>query len=391
VTVRTALAILAALLIGVQVLRNAAVQALAENRPDAAARIWSGHPKSEIGEAMTAIARASRARRPIPQSSFAEIADAAAKEPLAPQPFLVRGVQAALAADQAGAQRAFEEAQWRDPRSLPAAYFLADFYLRSGNVSSGLRQVAALARLSPDGGGAAVPYLAQYAANPANWPALRELVHANPHLAQPMLVALASDVRTAPAALALGGSRATGNPQWVAVMIDTLVKAGDYPRAHAVWSQQAGGRARPGELLHDMDFNDRSTPPPFNWQLTSSTVGLAERQGGGRLHVLFYGNEDGTLASQLLLLPPGAYRLSMRLVGDPARAHALTWSLWCDKAAQPVASVTLDAAAVRGWEFQVPAGCAAQWLKLSGTSADMPQQVDVSIAGLALSKVRTGA
>jgi len=388
--VRTVVAAVAALLVAIQIVRNAAVHALADTRPAAAASAWSGHPASEINLAMTDIARASRARKPVPQSAFAEIADAAAKEPLAPEPFLVRGVQAELAGDAVAAQRAFEAAQWRDPRSLPAAYFLADRYFRSSDVTRGLREVAALARLSPDGGDAAVPYVAQYAANPANWPALRDLFGKNPSLAQRVLVALASNIQTVPATLALSNPREAGNRQWLVVLVQTLINAGDYPKAHAVWERLARAPAARGELVHDADFRDASAPPPFNWQLTSSTVGLAERQKG-RLHVLFYGNEDGTLASQLLLLPPGAYRMSMRLVGDPARAHALTWSVWCDKAAQPLASVTLDTAAARGWQFAVPAGCSAQWLKLSGVSADVAQQVDLSISDLRLAKGPGGA
>jgi hypothetical protein len=388
--VRTGVAAVAALLVAIQIVRNAAVHALADTRPAAAASAWSGHPASEISLAMTDIARASRARRPVPQFAFAEVADAAAKEPLAPEPFLVRGVQAELAGDVVTAQRAFEAAQWRDPRSLPAAYFLADRYFRSSDVTRGLREVAALARLSPDGGDAAVPYVAQYAANPANWPALRDLFGKNPSLAQRVLVALASNIQTVSAALALSNQRETGNRQWLVVLVQTLINAGDYPKAHAVWERLARAPPAPGELIHDADFRDASAPPPFNWQLTSSTVGLAERQKG-RLHVLFYGNEDGTLASQLLLLPPGAYRMSMRLLGDPARAHALTWSVWCDKAAQPLASVTLDTAAARGWQFAVPAGCAAQWLKLSGVSTDVAQQVDLSIADLRLAKGPGGA
>ena len=388
--VRAAVAAIAALLIAVQVVRNAAVHALAATKPAAAASAWSGHPESELSLAMTDIARASRARRQVPASAFAEIADAAAKEPLAPEPFLVRGVRAELAGDAATAQRAFEAAQWRDPRSLPAAYFLADRYLRSGEVARGLREVAALARLSPDGGDAAVPYVAQYAASPANWPALRDLFGKNPSLAQRVLVALASNIKTVPAAIALSNPRDTGNQQWPAVLVQTLINGGDYRRARVAWERIAGAGAGRAELIHDTDFSDASSPPPFNWQLTSSTVGLAERQKG-RLHVLFYGNEDGTLASQLLLLPPGAYRMSMRLLGDPGRAHALTWSLWCDKAPQPVASVTLDSAAARGWQFDVPVGCAAQWLKLSGVSTDMSQQVDLSITSLRLMKRGRGA
>jgi hypothetical protein len=119
-------------------------------------------------------------------------------------------------------------------------------------------------------------------------------------------------------------------------------------------------------------------------------VGLAERQPGGRLHVLFYGQEDGILASQLLLLKPGPYRLSLQLLGDPVRAKALNWSIWCDKASGPIASVTLDGAA-RGWRFAVPQGCTAQWLKLSGSSGDISQQVDTTIAALKLEREGAGA
>jgi hypothetical protein len=391
VVVRAVIAVLAALLIAVQVVRNAAVTAFAGTRPTDAAKLWSDHPTSEIGLAMTDIARAARDRRPVPPSAFAMIDDAAIKEPLAPEPFLVRGVRAQLAGDGRTAQRAFEAAQWRDPRSLPAAFFLADRYFRIGDMNRGLREVAALARLSPGGGTAAVPYLAEYASNPANWPALRTLFRADPQLAPPVLATLASNIATVPAVLALADPREAASAQWLAPTLDTLIKAGDYAKAKAIWARMAAGSAAPGELLHDSAFGDRTAPAPFNWQLTTSTVGLAERQPGGRLHILFYGEEDGTLASQLLLLPPGAYRLSMQLLGDPARAHALTWSLWCDKAAQPLSSVTLDVAAARGWQFQVPPGCPAQWIKLSGTSADMPQQSDISIAQLKLAKAAPGA
>jgi hypothetical protein len=390
--VRTVIAIIAALLIAVQVVRNAAVLALAGTRPAEAARVWNGHPASELGLALTQIAEASRGRHAVPASAFALGADAAQKDPLAPEPFLVRGVQAQVAGDGTVAQRAFEAAQWRDPRSLPAAYFLADRYLRSGQAASGLREVAALARLSPDGGTAASPYLAQYASNPANWPALRALFQANPQLSHPVLVALAGNISTVPAVLALAqpGDKA-GAAQWLPPLLDTVTTAGAYAKARAIWAQATGARIQPGQLLYDSSFSDRSAPPPFNWRLTTSSVGLAERQPGGRLHVLFYGQEDGTLANQLLVLQPGVYRLSIKLMGDPARAHVLTWSLWCDKSAEPAASVTLDVAAARGWQFQVPNGCGAQWLKLSGSSSDMPQQTDVTIAALRLEKVATGA
>jgi hypothetical protein len=114
-------------------------------------------------------------------------------------------------------------------------------------------------------------------------------------------------------------------------------------------------------------------------------VGLAERQPGKRLHILFYGNGDGLLASELLLLPSGQYHLQMLLVGATSHPESLRWSVRCDRSPEPFASVTLDAAA-RDWAFQVPANCPAQWLELSGRSSDIRQQSEATITGLALVK-----
>ena len=389
--VRSAVVVLAAMLVATQVVRNAAVLSLADKKPQVAARFWGSHPAVELSLAMTTIARASRDRRSIPSSSFSMVADAANKEPLAPEPFLVRGVQAELSGDEAAAQLAFEEAQWRDPRSLPAAYFLADRYFRAGELARGLGETAVLARLSPGGSAALSPYLAEYAKNSANWPSLRGLFRSNPDLADPALVALASNITTVPAVIALADPHrsAPGTP-WLQVLVNTLTGAGQYAKAHAIWASVGGVRPEQEQLIFDSAFSDKVAPPPFNWTLASSAVGLAERQPGRRLHVIFYGQEDGILASQMLLLPAGEYRLSMRLIGDAARSQTLNWSIWCDKASAPIASVRLDRVS-QGWGFVVPAGCPAQWLKLSGSLSDTAQQADLTIAGLKLERGGPGA
>jgi len=382
---RLVVVVVAVAVVGAAVVRNAAVAMLSSRKPAEAAAAWPSNPAAEISLGMTRIAEAARARRPVPPATFTAMADAATKDRLAPEPFLVSGVRAQLAGDGAAAERAFEAAQWRDPRSLAAAYFLADRYFRAGQSSKGLTEVGALARLAPAGLTTVAPYLAAYATNPANWPALRKLFRNNPELEDVTLASLASNAATAPAVLALADPRE--NPvgsRWLAALLDTLTGAGQYDKAREIWARASG--APSGELIHDAGFTDKVAPPPFNWSLTSSSVGLAERQPGGRLHVVFYGQEDGILAAQLLLLQPGTYRLSMQLLGDPVRAKTLSWSIWCDKAAAPVASATLDSAALRGWTFTVPAGCAAQWLKLSGSSTDISQQVDVTVGALKLER-----
>lgn len=389
---RGILAALAALLIAVQVVRSAAVDAWYDVAPQRAAGLWAGHPAVELSLGMTEIARATRDRKPVGDGVFTMIDDAARKAPLAAAPFLVHGVEAKVAGDAARAERSFLAAQWRDPRSVPAAYFLADRYFRSGDAAHGLRQVSILARLTPNGTQSVAPYLAAYAQNRSNWPLLRALFKSDPQLEDSALAALAADPRNANAILALADAgHRTPSARWVQPLLASLIATGQYPRARAIWAAASGVRADPGLLLFDGGFSQGTPPLPFNWELTSSTVGLAERRPGGNLHVIYYGQEDGPLARQLLVLAPGTYRLSLRVVGGSAHPEALNWSLRCDKGAQELGQIGLNDAAAHGWTFEVPARCAAQWLDFNGTSSDMPQQSDVTITGLALTRRGGGA
>lgn len=390
--VRRGVALLAAVLLAVQIVRNSAVAQFAEFAPATASRFWPGHPAAELSSAMTDIGRSARVGRSVGGDVFAKIDAAALKAPLAPEPFLVQGVRAQLAANGAAALQAFSAAQRRDPRSMPAAYFLADYFFRSNQPIEGLKQIALLARLSPTGIQALAPYVAAYAQNRANWPQIRQLFQSEPMIEEPVLVTLATNPGSVDTVLALAGAAdRSATSQWLPTALRTLADAGQYARARSIWAQFSGARVGPGTWLYDARFADATAPPPFNWSLTSSTVGVAERQRGGRLHVLFYSQEDGVLASQLLVLPPGNYRLSMNLSGDLQHASSMLWSIRCDKAPNGIGEVTLDVAAARGWNFQVPAGCAAQWLELSGRSSDIPQPADLTIQSLKLERAGPNA
>ena len=388
---RAVLVALAALLVAVQVVRSAAVDAWFDSAPQQAAQAWPGHPDAELSLGLTDIAKAMRDRKPVDPRIFMLIDDAATKAPLAVEPYLVHGVEANVAGDTGAAERDFLAAQRRDPRSLAAAYFLADHYVRTGNAVGGIRQIAILARLTPGGAQSVAPYLAAYAQNRSNWPLLRALFRSDPAMGDAALTAMARDPANADTVVALTDvARRTASASWLSPMLASLVSAGQYGRARSIWASVSGARLDQRELLFDSRFSQSAPPPPFNWDLTSSTVGLAERRPGGNLHAMFYGQEDGALARQLLMLPPGTYRLSMRLLGGSAHPEALSWSLRCDKG-QELARIGLDQAAARGWAFQVPTGCAAQWLELNGSSSDMPQQSDATISGLSLTSGGSGA
>jgi hypothetical protein len=376
----------AALLLAIQVVRNAAVAALAETKPASAARLWKGHPEVELSLAMTAIGHATHDRKAVDAGTFAMIRDAAAKAPLAPQPFLVRGVQAQVSGDFVTARRAFEAAERRDPRSLPARFFLADQALRVGDARRGLREFAALARLAPNGIVTVTPFVARYARDPANWPRMRTVFRADPSLADTTLMTLAADPANARAILALAGrGHRDARSMWLQPLLDGMVGAGRFAEARTIWADVAQVRTDPTQLLFDGGFSRSGPPPPFNWALTSSTVGLAERQRGGRLHVIYYGQEDGPLAGQLLMLPPGSYRMTMRISGGGG--EALIWSLTCAGEDRPFSTLGLGTAGRREWKFGVSGGCPAQRLTLAGSSSDIPRQIDVTISELTLSKV----
>lgn len=390
--VRTISIVVIALGVGVQVVRNGVVNALADTNPPRAARAWRGHPEAELGVAMTDIATAARQGRRVAGAVFAVVDDAATKAPLAPEPYLVRGVQAQLTGNTQLAGRAFQAAEWRDPRSLPARYFLADHYLRTGDVRRGLTEFAALARLAPGGIGSATPYVASYARDPGRWPQIRSLFRSDPDLAETTLEALAHDGANTAAILALADpAHRNARSPWLPVLLEALVGRGDYPRARSIWADVAGVPQSARQLLFDAGFADPGPPAPFNWTLTSSTVGLAERQAGGRLHVIYYAQEEGVLASQLLVLDPGLFTLAMRVAGGGDRLGSLRWTLTCANAQAPFAEVHLDAIARRPWTFDVPAGCGAQRLDLTGSSSDIPQQVDVTLTNLSLGRVKAGA
>jgi hypothetical protein len=374
-----------ALLLGVQVVRNAAVTAVAATAPQRAARLWPAHPAIELGVGMTAIARSTRDGKPVPSAALQMIWAAATKDPLSPEPFLVRGVEAQLAGDQRVAVQAFLGARWRDPRSLPARYFLAGAYFGGGDAAKGLTEIATLARLVPTGVGGLAPYVASYARDRSNWPQLRALFRSDPGIADGTFSVLSADAANADLILALADRRSLkADTSWVQNLLGAVVAAGEPRKARQIWADLSHVHSQ--ELLFDPTFVRGDVPPPFNWRMASSTVGLAERRPGGGLHAIFYGQEDGVLASQLLLLPPGTYRLSIRASGDLSAAGALQWRLICSATSAPIASTGFAAAAARGWSFAVPPTCEAQSLELAGTSADIPRQVDVTVLEVKLSR-----
>jgi hypothetical protein len=388
---RATIIVALALSIAALVIRVAFVDAYAGSNPARAATVWSSHPSVILTSGLEEVGEAAASARPVNPATVRRMIGVAVAAPLAPEPYLVRSVEARVGGDEPLAYRALLEARKRDPRSIPARYFLADHYVQTGQTRQGLAEIAALTRLVPQSLEPIAPYLATFARGPGAAQQVRALLKEQPLLEPALLNELAANPGDARLALALWNGRTSERDRgWQERLVNTLIEAGRYPEARANWSRFNPGAKLEGELIDPRFQSDAG--PPFGWVLAAGSAGVAERDGGGRLHVLYYGRDNLVLASQLMMLPPGRHRLSMRVGGASPTAQSLAWKVSCLAPARELATINLGA--VKGGaivaDFAVPPdGCQVQRLELAGNSPEFPEQVDLTIAELRLDRVGT--
>lgn len=267
-----------------------------------------------------------------------------------------------------------------------AGYFLADHYLRTGQVAAGLAEISALTGLVPRSVGQVAPYLAAYARSPGGAEQVKALIRRNPTLEPVLLSALSADAGDADLALSLWSGRGdAGARRWQERMLNTLVRAGRFGEARDAWVRFTHSPVGSSELV-DSQFRPDGLPP-FAWAFASGRGGVAEPQGEGRLHAIFYGRDQAVLASQLLMLEPGRYRLTMRISGASPSADSLSWSIRCVPS-PVVAEKNAGRSGALALDFTVPIGCAAQNLELNGRPTDIPEQAELTISELRLEAIR---
>jgi hypothetical protein len=136
-------------------------------------------------------------------------------------------------------------------------------------------------------------------------------------------------------------------------------------------------------------FEPSAAPPPFNWRFLSNDAGIAQPEKGS-LRVLFYGRDNAILATQLLLLGPGRYRLSVPITSTSGPDGALSWTVTCLRGRSPIFTLPLpgeaSAKSVDG-QFDVPANCPAQRLSLQGAIEESPSTSDLQVWPIDLRRI----
>jgi hypothetical protein len=176
-----------------------------------------------------------------------------------------------------------------------------------------------------------VPELARYAADPKTAPALIRALEPDPDLRNAVLAHLAGkgEIEAAMRLAESGAGSSDGGdaPQWQNVLLQNLVEKGEIGRA------------------------------------------------------------DAELASQLLQLTPGRHVLSFTVSGSsPKGGGVVSWKLECARSKADIATIALNDLSYTprrlNLRFDVPASCPAQWLKLTGTTADLPSAHNLTISDL---------
>lgn len=158
--------------------------------------------------------------------------------------------------------------------------------------------------------------------------------------------------------------------------IASLIRAGRFRDALAVYRAAMPAAMRAQPLLRDGSFERDPLLPPFDWQLADGDAVSALIQAGpGGSRVLFAVPTEGAqgeFARQLLMLQAGRYRLAYRVGSLPPDGIRLELKLQCvvGDTLRDVARHAFAPAPDRGrasvMNFAIPAGgCTAQWLILS--------------------------
>ena len=376
---RVAFVALVAALLSFQVLRTAAA-ADRQARPAVAQALWPAHPAVMTDRALVSIAVAAVRGQSVPEETRAAVRRIAMRAPLSPDPFLIEGAVAETEGRSTSAERLLLAARDRDPRSRGARYLLAERFFRTGRITAALIEMQALVSLQSRGAEAFVPALVAFARTPGAVPQLKAFFRQYPQVESAVLSVLALDPANADVVLSLATARQP-DPTWQRNLISALATDGQYARAHSVWARLNGIRAGAG--LFNPAFADIAPPPPFNWAFPEASEGVAEPDGKGGVDVLYYGRAKAVLASQLLRLPAGQYRLAASVSDASGEVAAIRWLVRCAKADKVLAQLPLRAGSVAGG-FAVPAECEAQWLELQGVAGDLPRTSELKIHDLRL-------
>ena len=297
------------------------------------------------------------------------------------EPFLFEAVAHMRTGNKVMVPKLLEEARRRNPRSTEVRIFLLDHYLSTGNVAASINEIGVLKQLLP----AASEPLDSTAINLLAEPKTREQA-VKAIRTSPMRMAILNDLARygASAYLILAITPDLKRfPVGSDGIVDAFINRGDVSGAFLLWAQMQSIDASKGqERVRNASFNQKPNPP-FGWKLFGGPSGTAGISNGA-LQVTHSGESSNVLLTQLLMLPPGSYRLSFEAKKGAENATNFVWRLDCVGSGEKL--LELPFASLYSFEKQMadrfvvpPQGCPGQFIALAGRALEIPETRTIRI------------
>ena len=393
------LAVVGGLLLAAEIGRRAVAHSVETTNPALAARIdpadpaaWVIRANQRVGPMLAGGARG--AGGDLGQAA-ADARRALSKAPLEEEALRDLAMVAGARGESARSSALLERAARFGYRDAATQAILLQTALRANDLGGAMRRMDAVLRAQPMFESSLFPLLGAILAQPAGVDAVAPVLAPRPGWRTEALNTLAArEADPAPvtrlfADLARRGSPAT--PAEQDVFLTRLVRDQQFAPAQALWRASLPRGAPIGAAPYDGGFRGLPGSPPFNWRLDQDP-GVEAEFSDGTLRIDYPAKTPAVLARQLVVLAPGAYRLSGAYeIRQPAPGVGLTWSVQCATPPGAVLGQALQSADVpRAWSrfsagFFVPADCPAQWLTLTGGAGDAFGDVSAAYARLAIS------
>ena len=295
----------------------------------------------------------------------------------------VLGIEAQRAGDMRAAVRLMAASDRVTQRDSTAQLWLLDQAIRRGAYETAYAKAEVALRGAPAQASLVFPVMRMGLKDPRALPPLLKRLEQRPQWREAFVADAFAHVESPEDArrlfLALRSSAAPPDESETGAFVRRLVADGAYAEAHDLW--RSGVRSAAAAGVYGGDFRIHPGEAPFNWRLTNRADALAElaqaADGGPALRVQFSTASNARLAEQLLVLPPGVYRLhGQARAGMGGQPEQLAWRVTCAGRPGTLAEAGPAQGAAQDWgafeaRFAVPpTGCEAQWLTLDSFALD---------------------
>ncbi|WP_034160214.1 tetratricopeptide repeat protein [Sphingomonas sp. ERG5] len=323
-------------------------------------------------------------------------------KPLDGTAFALAALDATAKGDKEGAAKLVEHALALEPRTRLAWLWRLDQQMRNGQTVDAATSTLRLLAVDPEQYPSYVPILAGLARDRRNIPQIAAVIQRNPGWRETFLSTLQArgyDPSIRFAIMDVGTSEVYLIDRERAAFVADLVAKADYERAYLAWISYLPESALASvDTPYDAQFKGMPGPPPFNWQLTAADGDRADTNNG--LDLSYSGRKPVTLATQVVVLQPGGYRLRSTVTnahseGPSSGGTVLTWQISCLPGNQPIGNLALDTSVTgkpqMSVPFDVPETCQAVSLSLTGAASEFPVRLNARIAAVQFERATASA